>query len=373
MSGVCGGCCLRHMTLKDYQQHKVDKLRHRLQSITRQDFYFAEPIFIADGTRRRASLNFRAFRKKVSLGFNGFKSNQIIDLDNCALLTPKINSNLPFLKHLLDELCSLPIIVKNKKKSSTLYLSEGDVSITEAQNGLDIVLEFAQELNLELRMAIFEKIQQNADIIRISHRKNFSAHPETILEKVKPFIKIAGIDVFIPAGTFLQPSKQGEQSLIDTVLKYMGDTSGKIADLFCGVGTFSYPLAQNMQNKITAVDSSAELLAGFQESVNRNMIPNIEIKNKNLFKYPLDQDELKNFTAVVFDPPRAGAKEQAKQFALLPTNQRPQKIIAVSCNPESFVRDANLLLEGGYCLSQVTMIDQFTFSEHSELVALFEN
>ena len=110
---------------------------------------------------------------------------------------------------------------------------------------------------------------------------------------------------------------------------------------------------------------------GFRRSINKNMIANVETAVKNLFKYPLDTSELKGFAAVVFDPPRAGAEAQAAQLAALPEADRPAKIIAVSCNPHSFVRDANILLAGGYKLAEVTIVDQFVYSNHSELVALF--
>ena len=169
----------------------------------------------------------------------------------------------------------------------------------------------------------------------------------------------------------MQPSLESETALLALVLKYLGATRGKIADLFCGVGTFSYPLSALPDTKILAVDSSVSLLNGFRRSVNKNMIPNIEIIAKNLFKYPLDTAELKGLKAVVFDPPRAGAEAQVKQLAALPESGRPEKIIAVSCNPHSFVRDANILLSGGYQLQEVTIVDQFVYSNHSELVALF--
>ena len=152
---------------------------------------------------------------------------------------------------------------------------------------------------------------------------------------------------------------------------YLGDTRGKIADLFCGIGTFSYPLAVMPENKIVAADESESLLKGFQHSVNRQMLHNIEIVQRNLFKYPFSGQELKGFTAVVFDPPRAGAAAQVKELASLEESDKPKKIIAISCNPHSFVNDANVLIEGGYCLREVTMVDQFVYSNHSELAALF--
>ena len=92
-----------------------------------------------------------------------------------------------------------------------------------------------------------------------------------------------------------------------------------------------------------------------------------------MFKYPLDNAELQDIDVVVFDPPRAGAAAQAKALSSMPTDSRPQKIIAISCNPSTFVNDANMLIQGGYKLQEVTMVDQFTYSNHSELVGLFTN
>ena len=117
----------------------------------------------------------------------------------------------------------------------------------------------------------------------------------------------------------------------------MKNIQGNIADLFCGVGTFSYLLASMDKVKITAVDSSEQLLKGFLDSVNRNQITNIKIMNKNLFKYPLDETELKDFAAVLFDPPRAGAKAVCEKLAQ--AVQKPEVVVAVSCNPNTFVND----------------------------------
>lgn len=174
-------------------------------------------------------------------------------------------------------------------------------------------------------MAVFELAQGFDGIIRISHRRRPDAEAEPVVEKNAPYVKIADTFVYIPAGTFLQPSREGEQALVTLVLKYLGETSGRIADLFCGVGTFSYPLARNPANRVLAVDSSERLLEGFRRTVNKNMIPNIEIAAKNLFKYPLDDAELKGFNAVVFDPPRAGAAAQTARLAALPVGERPEK------------------------------------------------
>lgn len=369
---ICGGCPLRNLGEEDYRRHKQAFFAQVLSRIKQADIKTGTPIFIADGTRRRASLAFRRTKGEIVLGFNVAQSREICPIENCALLTPALNAVLPRIRALLQELCRQPQVIKKGKKQLTRYIEGGDVWLCQAEGGIDVVLEYDEPLDLNARMVIFEMAQSWADVIRISHRRNPSDRCEPLIEKSKPFVNIGGYHVYIPAGTFLQPSFEGEQALTSLVMHYLGDTKGAIADLFCGVGTFSYHLCRDTARKITAVDSSAELLNGFQDSVNKNMISNVTVKCRNLFKYPLDAGELSGFAAVVFDPPRAGAAAQAAQLAAAAqTSTFPHKVIAVSCNPNTFVNDADTLISAGYHLDEVTFVDQFVYSNHSEIVALF--
>lgn len=370
-SSQCGGCSCREMEIEAYRMLKLKQFRAVLSKINQPDIKTGEPVFINDGTRRRASLGFCYRKGSLQLGFNQAKSNILLDIPFCPLLTPGLNQIFPALRRLIASVCEHPYQIKKGKKIISQTINKGDIWLTETANGIDMVLEIDAPLELAHRMVIFEQAQEIAPLIRISHRHKPGDSLELLIEKNKPFIKIGGYSIYIPAGTFLQPSVEGEQALTGLVKKYLGSSVGKIADLFCGVGTFSYVLAADINNKILAVDSSPALLEGFRESVNRNMIPNIQILSRNLFKYPLDAADLKNFEAVVFDPPRAGAAAQARQLAALSQEQKPSKIIAVSCNPNTFINDANTLLDGGYRLEEVTLVDQFIYSNHSELVALF--
>ncbi len=370
VENLCGGCPLRHLSKAEYQRTKAEKINAILKGIKLENLPLSQPLFIGDGTRRRATFAFNFSKGQMVLGFNAYHSNELVDCGNCLLLRPEIRQALPKLKNLLADLCAEPFISKQGKKTVSVKLTKGDLVITLADNGLDVVIELPQMPELNHRMIISEHLSSLPDVIRVSWRRRVDDKPEVIVEKLAPQIKIGSVAVYIPAGTFLQPSQPGEQALISQVLEYLGEDRGKIADLFCGVGTFSYPLSELKGNSITSIDSSADLLEGFQRSVNRNMISNITIKAKNLFKYPLDEQELKDFDIVVFDPPRAGAKAQVEKLANM-GKMGPHKIIAVSCNPETFVRDANILLSGGWHLQNLRMVDQFIYSDHSEIVALF--
>lgn len=372
---ICGGCPLRNLSTAEYQNGKTAHFNSLLAVIKQKDIPQGRPFFIADGTRRRAEFTFRCHKGTVAFGFNQRQSHEIADIENCLLLTPKINSVLKATKNFVTDLCHIKTGTPNKgksknKKNASSQLTSGDVLLTETDNGLDILLTIDTKIELEQRLLICEFANSSPHIIRISARCPNGA-PETIIAKSRPYVTIGNQRVFIPGGMFLQASSAGEQALTQTVLRYIDNTEGSIADLFCGVGTFSYPLAANPRNKITALDSSAELLDGFLQTVNAGMIHNIEISKRNLFKYPLDCDELKKFDVVIFDPPRAGAAAQVAKLSALPVAERPQKIIAVSCNPHTFINDANMLIAGGYTIKEITLVDQFVYANHFELVALF--
>lgn len=368
---LCGGCSYRDTSISEYQSKKCEVFSNLIKSLPQKDINIAVPVFITDGCRRRASFAFKYSKGQLTFGFNQRQSENLVDVTKCLSLTKKINDNLDIIRNLCADICKIPIIHIKKKKQIVSNVASGDILVCEADNGLDLVFEFDNDLTLDHRMTIFEQVQSQPDIIRVSHRKKANDLVEPIVEKTKPIIKIAGFDILIPAGTFLQASKAGEKALTDLVLKYLGNTEGNIADLFCGVGTLSYPLALNKNNKITAIDSSKSLLDGFRQSINKNMIPNIEVIEKNLFKYPLDEKELSKFSAIVIDPPRAGASSQFEMISKVSDKDKPSKIIAVSCNPHSFIKDASILINSGYKLEEITMVDQFVYSNHNELVALF--
>ena len=140
-----------------------------------------------------------------------------------------------------------------------------------------------------------------------------------------------------------------------------------MADLFCGVGPFALRLAESA--RITAADNDAAAIAALQRAATgaQGLKP-IEALARDLFRRPFATVELKRFDAVVFDPPRQGAEAQARTLAA----SSVATVVAVSCNPATFARDARILIDGGYRLKRVTPVDQFLYSAHVELVACFQ-
>lgn len=371
----CGGCVYRQLDLSVYQKQKEQKVRALLEeNLGHLENIWETPVFLPDGTRRRAAFAFKMKGKELLFGFNESKSAEIDDIKHCDMLVGDINAVLENVRALIKKLCAVEIISSKKGKKTTLQrITSGDLQISKVQNGLDIVLEADVDLSLDHRFEIADFMNENEKVIRFSFRKKHAWEAEPVVQKTRPFITIGKTNVFVSAGDFLQPSKEGEETLIGLVKKYVGETGGKTADLFCGVGTFSYALAELEKTSVLAVDTNKSLLENFQKSVDAQMIPNIKTMQKDLFLYPLSKEELEDFEVVVMDPPRAGAKQQAQELCKIENTKRPRKIVMVSCNPITFARDAKILIEGGYILKKITLTDQFVYSDHSELVALFTN
>ena len=169
-----------------------------------------------------------------------------------------------------------------------------------------------------------------------------------------------------PPGGFVQATAGAEQVLVKHVLDACKDAS-RVADLFSGSGTFALPLA--LRSEVLAVEMEEDALASIENAARQAPgLKPLKTLCRDLFREPLGTMELDAFDAVVFDPPKAGARAQAMQLA----RSVVRHVIAVSCNPATLARDIRILIDGGYRLSHVTPVDQFLFSEHIEVVAALE-
>ena len=172
--------------------------------------------------------------------------------------------------------------------------------------------------------------------------------------------------VVLPPGAFLQATAAGEAALARLTGTHC-EGAGLVADLFCGVGPFALRLAERA--RIIAADNDAAAVAALKRAAagTQGLKP-IEAIERDLFRRPFARSELGRFDAVVFDPPRQGAAAQARELAA----SAVATVVAVSCNPTTFARDARILVDGGYRLVRVTPVDQFLYSAHVELVARFQ-
>jgi 23S rRNA (uracil1939-C5)-methyltransferase len=231
--------------------------------------------------------------------------------------------------------------------------------VTATDVGLDVDVRGSGPLTAPKTMAL----------ARVADRRNLARltrHGEIVAQRTPPTLTVGPAQVVLPAGAFLQATSTGEAILAQRVVAYC-ESAATVADLFCGVGPFALRLAERA--KVTAVDNDEDAIAALRRAAAGTPgLKPVAIQLRDLSRRPLGQAELKRFDAVVFDPPRQGAEAQARELAAstVPT------VVAVSCNPTTFARDARILVDGGYRLMQVVPVDQFLFSAHVEVVANFK-
>jgi 23S rRNA (uracil1939-C5)-methyltransferase len=342
--GRCGGCAIQHWQPDPYQAWKrqtvVDTLAHaRIECPV-------DPIIDAHGAgRRRITVHARRGGDgNLRVGFAAAASHAIIAIDDCPILDPG-------LKGALDAARALAELLKPTNKPL-------DIQVTAASNGLDIDVRGTGPLPAPL-IAALSRLAETHKLARLTR------HGELVLMRNPPMIQVGAAQVVLPPGSFLQATAAGEEALAALVVKYCKG-SKVIADLFCGVGPFALRLAA--KSRIVAFDSDAGAILSLQQAAkDTSGLKPIQAAVRDLFHRPMVAQELRDIDAVVFDPPRQGAQAQAEKLAAskIPT------VVAVSCNVQSFVRDARILIDGGYKIDSVTPVDQFRHTPHVELVARF--
>ena len=337
--GVCGGCALQHLETQSYLAWKrelvVQALRSRGLEVP------VEPTrAVPLESRRRATFNLERLGTDVVLGYRRARSHDTIDIEFCPILSPKIVAALPALKAMLA-----PLLGGSR---------EARVAVTETENGLDVAVEGSRPP--ETALGKLASAAKTHGIARIT------AGPESVI-LAPPTLRFGRAQVALPPGTFLQASPEAEAEMVALVRDGVGKAK-RVADLFSGLGTFTFALAERAT--VDAYESDAEALDALSEAARHaTKLKPIRTHRRDLFRDPLGWQELKNYDAVVFDPPRAGAAAQAEQLA----KSKIERVIAVSCNPGTLARDLRLLVDGGYDITRVTPVDQFLYSSHIEVVA----
>ena len=346
--GQCGGCALQHLSNDLYQRFKLRYFKELFP--TGWNVAFDDPVFIPFKSRRRATFALLWNGALRKFGFNAKRSDRITEIDSCAVLIESLEKLIvPLRRFLCDKARAYP-----KRKGL------GDVSVLMTRTGADVLLTLPFEPDFDWRRSAAQFAAENG-LARLSWRTSERAEPEPLVVLHTPELTVGDFTLKPPAGVFLQPSVEGREVLTQAVVEYVGKAK-KVMDLFCGAGTFSLPLLQR-RRIIKGADNAPFALQALREA----SAGRIETQERDLFKTPLYPDELDGFDGVIFDPPRAGAKAQCEQIAA----SNVEKVIAVSCNPVSFVRDAEILINAGFALERVRPVDQFAFTPHLECVAKF--
>jgi 23S rRNA (uracil1939-C5)-methyltransferase len=345
--GRCGGCMLQQWQSEAYRAWKLGLVETALKQRGLALPEGATLVATPPATRRRARFSAERTREGMQFGFHAPESEDIVDLADCRVLTPSLLAQVPLLRNLAEAALGVT--------------QRAVVTASETETGLDVLI--SAEFKLERRRALTEA-GSAAPIARLCWQQG-RGEPEPLVQHRPPRVSFAGIGIDLPADAFLQPSAAGEAALVEAVTRLVGKSKA-MTDLYAGCGTFTFPLAK--LGKVAAVEQSKPAMAAVMAAVNRSGLSGrVTALARNLDASPLSPEELKPFDCAVFDPPRAGAKAQAEMLV----RSRLKRVVAVSCNPASFARDARILVDGGFALKELVAVDQFVWSPHVEVVALF--
>lgn len=355
----CGGCTLQHLGEDFYYKTKIKLLENTVKRIgftPEEREEIVKNIEIKKtGYKSRRRVNFKIDGEV--LGFYKHNTNDLISIDECPILEPELEALIPLLKQFLK--------TNNKKKIIT------GVKASLIDNGIDLCFEIEKNLGAKLAEQLKNIAIDNKNIIAIKFFIDKKGYP--LFQKEIPYIEVEGVKIEMPTDYFLQASVKGQEHIVQKVLELLSTDSKqeirKVADLYSGVGTYTFPIAKKLNIEVTAIEGSADMTESVRKnSINNNLQNKIITKTRDLFSQPLQPDELNKFDAVIMNPPRNGAGSQAATLA----KSDVKTIVMVSCNPSSFLRDSRILREGGYKITSLIGVDQFYMSSHLEVVAKFE-
>ncbi len=341
----CGGCLAQHMSPTLYRDWKhglvVEAFRHR-----GLDADVAPVVVVDRNSRRRAFLGVERRGAEVIIGFREEGQHTLVDLAECPVLDPLIVAAVAGLREMARR-----VMVDR---------AGGRLVVTKLDHGLDVSFDNGRKDLSPHERAELGALAQKMRLARLV------VGGEEIVAAGRPVLTIGGVEVEIAPGLFLQAVPEAERLLADLCVAALPKRAKKVADLFSGVGTLTFPLARRAS--VAAYDSdrrAVNALAGAMRHA-QGLKP-VTATVRDLYRDPLSARELAEFDAVVLDPPRAGAADQAERVA----KSKVPVVIAVSCNPATLARDARTLIDGGYRMGPVTPIDQFLFSPHVEAVTVF--
>ncbi|KEP70440.1 RNA methyltransferase [Thioclava dalianensis] len=340
---ACGGCAIQHASEEFTARWKGDVVR---QALAARGIEAPEvPVDTSPlRSRRRATLAGRRTKKGAMIGFHARASDTLVEVPNCLILRPELMAVIPALNE--------ATLIGGSRKGEIAF------ALSHSEAGVDVSATGGKETDRKQ----FEAL---ADLARRSDLARLSWNGEVIAERHAPLQRFGAAQVAPPPGAFLQATAHGEAALVAFVRDAVGDVA-QVADLFAGCGTFSLPLAA--QAEVHAVEAWAAMTEALDQGWRQSKgLHRLSTEARDLFRRPLLPDEINRYDAVVIDPPRAGAESQVREIC----SSRLRRLVHVSCNPVTFAREAATLIGAGFRLERLLVVDQFRFSAHVEVAALF--
>ena len=361
--GHCGGCSLQHLDARAQVAAKQRVLEDNLWHIGKvRAGHMLSPLYgPAWGYRRRARMTARyVFKKGGSLiGFHEKRSSFVADMQSCEVLPPHISKLLPLLRELVNQL------------SIRERLPQIEVACGEAA---DVLVLRVLEPPTEADQAILRAFADTQGVhLYLQPKGPDTAHPFWPEAPADLYYTLPEFGIKMPffPTEFTQVNHEVNRVLVHRAVMLLAPQAGeRIADMFCGIGNFSLPIARSGA-QVVGIEGSASLVRRAAENAASNgLSDNVEYRAMNLFEITADAfAALGPFDRMLIDPPRDGAAELVKSLVSAP----PARIVYVSCNPATLARDASMLVhEQGYTLNSAGVVNMFPHTAHVESIAVFD-
>lgn len=349
----CGGCNMQHLSIADQREYKQLTLSQLMKKFSGQTAELDAPITADErGYRRRAriSLLFDKKSRQLQFGFRKKHSKEIVNVTHCPVLAPELDELLP----------ELQLLLAGFSHQETL----GHVELVKADNTRIIVLRHSKAL----------KDDDNNALVEFANRHQVSLYlmPQNdqlnLICGDSGYYLEAGVEIAFEPNNFIQVNQQVNNSMVKQAIDWLAlSAQDRVLDLFCGLGNFSLPIAQQVAS-VVGVEGVDVMVEKAAANAARNGLSNAQFYQANLeqdFSGQIWAGE--KFDKVLLDPARAGASGIVDQLSELGA----ERVVYVSCNPATLARDSQSLLSQGFKLEKLGMLDMFPHTSHLESMALF--
>ncbi|NCP64213.1 MAG: 23S rRNA (uracil(1939)-C(5))-methyltransferase RlmD [Paraglaciecola sp.] len=346
----CGGCSFQHLNAKEQQQTKhrwlSKQLRKVLHTVTLEILIDQDMAY-----RRRARLAITYRNGRVSLGFRGKGSSEIVDISTCLVLTPRLQSLYTQLRVSLLQ--------------DVLAAKMGHIELLEDSRGTCMVMRLTADISAQEQQRWQHWATEHDTLIYWQYPRDKQA--DATKHGLRSYT-IEGFSLHFHPQDFIQINAKMNEKMVAQALQWLAPNKDDvILDLFCGVGNFSLPLAKQAKT-VVGVEIQESMVAAGKQNAQLNNLNNLKFIAADLTQKVGSEISALGVSKVMIDPPRAGAYEFLPTLVAL----NPQQILYVSCDGATLARDAEYLAEYDYRITKACMMDMFPQTAHLECMLLFE-
>ena len=345
----CGGCQLQHLEEEGYYSFKKALLETAVERADYSAMLVEEPVKVGAFSRRRVNLKVKIQGKRVLLGFYQHKSHKVVDLEECPVVAQRITSLFTPIRKLISQLNS-----PEQVSQISLTISDGNVLMT--------VKSAARPGHAD--RTLLREMSQREKLAGILWERN--AGPFKVFQEEPFTLDCGGVHVSLPERAFIQATDQGQEAIAGIIQEETADSTAVI-DLYSGCGAYSFPLAK-AGHVVRAVEGDRDMVHAMQQAIESNGLDDrISCEARDLFREPVGGAQLRDYDAIVVNPPRNGAEPQVEAIG----KSEVPLVVIVSCNPVTLERDAKILNAHGYKMKRAVPVDQFFWTTHLESVVVF--